>query len=371
MTIEGVNCIRKTLADGTVQFRYYAWRGKGAPCFHVSPHKPVKQPFPRVFVESYDKAIRESRSVGDDFNGLAQRYLASPAFAKLANGSERARYVGLAQKQFGNAPLKVIADPRFRGELVAYRDTLGSTPRTADLAIQAVSVVLEHARNMGLLALNPAAGIPNLYRLPGDKRPWSEAEITRFIGTAPEYIADAFWLIRYLALRRKDAAEITWSADKGTHIAWRTSKSARQREAVIPILPDARAFLDDLKRRNAVKLAKLVEGYSKKRKDVTPLQTASRFMLIAHKGQSWRDESSLTKAFAKHWKSIGIEDGPSPHRLRNNAATSFMVAGIDERTIADAMGWSKEDVEEMRRVYVDREAVVSAAVIRLSERNAK
>lgn len=368
MPVEGVNVIRKVKADKSVAYRYYAWRGKGAPCFWVSEHKPVKQPFPRAFVEAYDKAIRESREVRDDFNGLAARYLASPAFAKLVNGSERSRYVGLAQKQFGSAPIKVIADPRFRGELIEYRDSLAATPRTADLAIQAVSVVLEHARNLGLLALNPAAGIPNLYRLPGDKRPWSDAEMTKFVGGAPEFLADAFWLIRHLALRRKDAAEITWTADKGTHIAWRTSKSRRAREAVIPVLPDARAFLDSLKRRNAQKLSELAKGYAKKRKDVAPLQTAARFMLVAHKGQPWRDESSLTKAFAKRWKALGIEDGPSPHRLRNNAATAFMVAGIDDRTIADAMGWSKEDVEEMRRVYVDREAVVSAAIIRMRQR---
>jgi len=371
MPVEGVNVIRKVLANGTVKFRYYAWRGKGAPCFWVSEAKTVKTPFPRAFVEAYDKAVRESREVKDDFNGLAQRYLQSPAYAKLVNGSERSRYVGLAQKQFGSAPIKVIADPRFRGELIAFRDSFGATPRTADLAIQAVSVVLEHARNLGLLALNPAAGIPNLYRLPGDKRPWSAAEIQLFIGSAPEYVADAFWLIRHLALRRKDAAEILWTADKGTHIAWRTSKSGRAREAVIPILPEARAFLDDLKRRNTAKLSKLAEGYSRKRKDVAPLQTAARHMLVAHKGQPWRDESSLTKSFAKRWKALGIQDGPSPHRLRNNAATSFMVAGIDDRTIADAMGWAKEDVEEMRRVYVDREADVSAAVIRLSERNTR
>lgn len=369
MTFQGVNVIRKVKADGSVEYRYYAWRGKGAPCFWVSQHKPVKAPHPRAYAEAYNEAIKSERIVRDDFSGLAAHYLDSPAFKKLVSGSERSRYIGLAQKQFGNAPLRVIADPRFRGELIAYRDSFGGTPRTADLAIQAVSVVLEHARNLGLLALNPAAGIPNLYRLPGDKRPWSEAEISAFIAGAPEYIADAFWLIRYLALRRKDAAEIHWTADKGTHIAWRTSKSGRAREAVIPILPDARAFLDSLKRRNVSKLDALRQGYSRKRKDVTPLQVAQRHMLIAHKGQPWRDEASITKAFAKRWTALGVEDFPSPHRLRNNAATSFMVAGIDDRTIADAMGWAKEDVEEMRRVYVDREAVVSAAVIRLSERN--
>ena len=349
MTIAGVNGVKKRKADGSVEYRYYAWRGKGAPCFWSSPHKPVKQPFPRAFVDAYTQAMKDRNEVRDDFSGLSQRYLASPGFASLARTTQGLYrpLIDDACERFGTAPLHVISDPRFRAEIIAYRDGLSGTPRKADHAVQAVSVVLEHGRNLGLLATNPANGVPSLYRAPGDKRPWTEAEIIRFTADCPRYILDAFDLMRHFALRRTDAAEIHWSADKGTHLAFRTSKSGRRREAVIPVLPAGRAFLDDLRRRN----------------------TASLHILVAGRGTPWGEPSSITKAFAKRWKALGETGFPSPHRLRNNAATAYLMAGLDERTIADAMGWSLADVEDMRRVYVDREAVVSAAVIRMRDRN--
>lgn len=357
MSIQGVNCVRKLKADGSAEYRYYAWRGKGAPCFWVSPHRHVKQPFPRAFVEAYQEAMKNRHDVRDDFNGMATRYLESPGHASLAEKtrSDYRKLIDKAREQFGVAPLQVIADPRFRAEIIRYRDSLRDHPRTADLSVLGVHLVLEHARNLGLLGSNPAAGIPSLYSRPDDKRPWSDAEMARFAATCEPQVLDAFNLIRLLALRRKDAIAITWAADKGTHIAWGTSKGKRhRREAVIPILPEARKFLDELRRKNS--------------KSVT--------MLATRKGTPWSDEGSITRAFRQHWLDLlGYDraseaeapETPTPHRLRNNAATAYIMAGLDDRTIADAMGWSARDVEEMRRVYVDREAVVSAAVIRLRD----
>jgi hypothetical protein len=346
-SIKGINCVRKRRADGSVEYRYYAWRGRGAPCIWISPHKPVRDPLPRDFVRAYEEAMSSRREVRDDFDGLAARYFDSPQFRALALPDMRRRYVDLARERIGTAPLHVIADPRFRGELIALRDSLAHSPRQADLTIQAASVVFEHARNLGLLAVNPAAGIPNLYRAPIDRRPWTAEELALFRTGAPQHVSDAFDLMRWTALRRQDAATITWAADRGTHLAWRTSKSRRAREAIIPLLPEARAFLDDLRRRNA----------------------ASVTMLCGARGRPWGVASSLTQAFSRRWDALGASDGPSPHRLRNNAATAYLAAGLDERTIADAMGWTLADVEDMRRIYVDREAIVSAAVIRLQERN--
>lgn len=359
MSIQGVNCIRKRKADGSAEYRYYAWRGKGAPCFWVSPHRHVKQPFPRAFVEAYQKAMKDRHDLRDDFNGIATRYIESPGFANLAEKTRHdyRKLIDSAREQFGDAPLQVMADPRFRAAIIRYRDSMKDRPRTADLAVLGVHLVLEHARNLGLLGANPAAGIPSLYSRPDDKRPWTDAEMMRFAAGCESQVLDAFNLIRFLALRRKDAIAITWAADKGTHIAWGTSKGKRhKREAVIPILPDARNFLDDLKRRNS--------------KSVT--------MLATRKGVPWTDEGSITRAFRQRWLEIlgydaegqeAAPETPTPHRLRNNAATAYIMAGLDDRTIADAMGWSAKDVEQMRRVYVDREAVVSAAVIMLRDRN--
>jgi hypothetical protein len=352
LTIQGVNPVRKVRADGSVEWLYYAWRGRGAPCFWKSPHKPVKHPYPRQFIAAYQKAIEEHRApTGDDFDGIAQKYLAGRDFTTLADKTQKEyrKYVDDARTQFGNATLNVMSDPRFRAEILRYRDSLALRPRAADLAVLGVQMVLEHGRNLGLLGTNLAAGIPSLYQRPDDKRPWTADELRDFADGCEPHVLDAFNLIRLLAIRRKDAIEITWAADRGTHIAWGTSKGARhRREAIIPIIPEARTFLDSLRKRNMDCVT----------------------MLATLRGRPWVDAASITKAFRARWIALGRKDeSPTPHRLRNNAATTYLIAGLDERTIADAMGWSVRDVEEMRRVYVDREAVVSAAVIRLRAGN--
>jgi hypothetical protein len=377
VTIEGVNRIRKVLADGTVRYFYYCWRGRGAPQFWQCDGRPVDKPS-RAFVEAYQSAMKERTQVKDDFDGIAARYLESPGYKALAEKtrSDYRKLIDGARARFRNAPLEVIADPRFRAEIIRYRDTMADRPRTADLAVLGAHLVLEHGRNLGLLGANPAAGIPSLYSRPDDKRPWTAEELVRFEAAAEPQVRDAFNLIRYLALRRKDAIAVTWSADKGTHIAWETSKGKRhKREAVIPILPEARAFLDDLKRRNAVKLSDMATRRARKGKAV-PL--AKPVMLVTQDGTPWGDEGSITRAFRQTWLDVlapdrqegdELPETPTPHRLRNNAATAYIVAGLDDRTIADAMGWSVKDVEQMRRVYVDREAVVSAAIIMLRGKN--
>ena len=378
MTIEGVNRTRKVLADGTSRYFYYCFRGKGAPQFWQCDGKPVKHPYPRAFVEAYYAAMKARTEVRDDFDGIATRYLESPAYKALADKT-RADYRKLidnARARLRSASLEVMEDPRFRAEIIRYRDSLSAKPRTADLAVLGAHIVLEYGRNLGLLKSNAAAGIPSLYTRPDDKRPWTAEELVRFEAGADPQVRDAFNLIRHTALRRKDAIAVTWPADKGTHIAWGTSKGKRhRREAVIPLLPDARAFLDDLKRRNLSKLAAMAERRAKKGK-ATPL--AKPTMLITQDGTPWGDEGSITRAFRQTWLDILVPDReegdelpetPTPHRLRNNAATAYIVAGLDDRTIADAMGWSAKDVEQMRRVYVDREAVVSAAIIMLRGRN--
>lgn len=414
--IEGVNKTKWTLADGSVVYYYYAWRGKGAPRFWTSPHKPVKKPYPREFVRAFDLAI-EKKIRDDNFDGMAARYLKEleasdhPATTK----SEYMRLVERARREFGPAPLSDIVDPRFRADIIDFRDKFRSQPRAADLAVLGVSLVLESARNRGLLANNPAASIPNLYTRPNDKRPWTAAQIQLFtqgdgagIGPAEPHVLDAFWLIKHFACRRRDAIALRRPVDRDTHLTYKTSKGKRKnREVVFPVLPEARAFLDDLYRRNAATLARLIEKASKEGKDPASLQEAAAYLLITSRGERWTAERSVTHAFETRWmelldpkgelrqerKALAAElkadtkpganrlkvithrldeleaalDYPTPHRLRNNAATALMKAKIDDRTIADAMGWSKEDVEEMRRVYVDREELVSAAIIQLRE----
>ncbi len=130
--VSGVNCVRKILADGGVVYRYYAWRGRGAPCFWTSPHRPVKKPLPQAFIEALQGARATAGATGDTFDGLARLYLTSPGYLAKADvtRADYRRYIDAAREKFGTANIAVLSDPRFRGSIIKWRDKFAASPRT-------------------------------------------------------------------------------------------------------------------------------------------------------------------------------------------------------------------------------------------------
>ena len=58
------------------------------------------------------------------------------------------------------------------------------------------------------------------------------------------------------------------------------------------------------------------------------------------------------------------------HDLRGTAATKFYAAGLPLRVIAEILGWSESNVDDIIRKYVDR-AAATKAVIRLLDKRAE
>ena len=58
------------------------------------------------------------------------------------------------------------------------------------------------------------------------------------------------------------------------------------------------------------------------------------------------------------------------HDLRGTAATRYALAGLDDRDIAGILGWKEADVAAIRRLYVDREALIMRAVEKLNANGA-
>lgn len=48
------------------------------------------------------------------------------------------------------------------------------------------------------------------------------------------------------------------------------------------------------------------------------------------------------------------------------AATTLCLAGLDDREVAEILGWSEKRVADMRRRYVSREAIILSGVERLT-----
>jgi integrase len=76
--------------------------------------------------------------------------------------------------------------------------------------------------------------------------------------------------------------------------------------------------------------------------------------------------STISKAKAK----AGIGDDLHFHDLRGTAATKFYAAGLPLRVIAEILGWSESNVDDIIRKYVDR-AAATKAVIRLLDKRAE
>lgn len=120
-----------------------------------------------------------------------------------------------------------------------------------------------------------------------------------------------------------------------THIVLRTRKTNAL--AQIPLLPAAKKLL-----------GKKGDG----------------FVLLNSRGKPW-SEDGLENRIVKAKKDAGIKK--RLHDARGTFATNLRHAGYTRDQIADAMGWRSERVEDLLKVYVDRNAVV----LRMRPKNGK
>lgn len=351
----------KRLANGDKRVYYYTVAGTR---FFDSMHFQLAPPFPQAFIRAYKEAIEKDEQdrlqpkMGDLARFLFE-YEKSPKFKALAESTQDSYYrdLEIVRQQFGSASVQVMHDLRFRGDIVAWHEKLAaSSPRGADRALTVLRNALDHATRRGQLLHNPAAELQTAYVAPDDKRPWSADDIRLFlqgdpekgIGPAPQDVSDIFHVGLYTALRRTDVVALTWAA-VGTHeIQWQTSKSRRRRTVIIPLTAEAQAFFADLKRRQQI------DG---------PLGLQRTVITGAH-GKSLTP-NAIQKKVNERARALGLDN--TFHRLRNTYATLLVSAGFKPFEIAGIMGWTEHDVHELTRIYVKRDEIVQAQIIRLRE----
>jgi integrase len=336
----------KRLASGRIKIYYYTVPG-GTRFFDNMDHQ-LLAPFPEAFKRLHAETV-ESEPNGGKPEGACGKFIAefigSPNFSSKAKATRDgyAYSLQLARDSFGTASVKVIEDRRFRGKIIEWQHNCAkSSPRQADLNIQALSLALGYAHARGLLLHNPAANLPNVYERPDDKQPWSDAECDLFLAGATQSEFDAFMLARSTGLRRTDLAKITWSAFRDTHIEWLTHKGRGKRLVIIPLSDDAKSFLLALRERQG---------------DCVTMLTGDRGKPV----QPRRIGDLVNKRAAK------LAIGRTIHNLRNTYATDLIRADFSDDDVAETLGWSINDVKHMKRIYVQREEINSAKISRLQQ----
>ncbi len=194
----------------------------------------------------------------------------------------------------------------------------------------------------GALTTNHAANIPALHTVSRAHIIWDESEIERFCLHAPPHLVCAIHFAALTGLSRADLIAIPWWADKGNRLEWKRAKSKNKNwgETIIPVTRALRQLLQ-----------------------VMPRHPGVGTILTNSRDQSWG--TGFSASFNKQRTKAGVNK--RLHDLRGTAATHFIRAGLHDMDVAEIMGWKVTAVSAIRRRYVTRTEVISAAIHRLNK----
>jgi hypothetical protein len=351
----------------------YAWRGGPRIATVDSSTKPVLSREQELLVE---KARRAAAEAGDGtLGGMIRDWRRSPEWAALAPSTRDTWTVPLTrvEDKWGRLPVELWNDPRMVGKVVAWRDGMAATPRAADIGVTVLSRLLEWGRLRARVQVNVAAGVPTLYR-GGDRAEivWTADDIDAFCRSAlmldRPLLIDCLFLATLTGMRLADLAAVTFAEcgvdaavgedgrpTTGAAIVRKAAKRSRgrRRRAAIPILPELRGLIDELRTR--------------------PRMPGVDTLLVNSYGRAWSADA-LGKRFgeiSRHAGIVHLEPGEEPrakhlHDVRGTFVTHLCRAGLTDDQVAGIVAWSPQNVARIRRVYVDDAAVVVALSRRLN-----
>lgn len=316
---------------------YYAWRG--GPRLRGEPGSPE-------FQKSYNEAI-ESRRTPDAsrLRALVTLYKGSTDFTNLAASTRKqwAPWLDRISTHFGGLRIAMFDRPeKIRLDIRKWRSKWADKPRTADYGMQVLSRVLSHGVEIGKLASNPCEGIKQLYDADRSEIIWTESDIAQLKRFCSPDVAQAVDLAAYTGLRLGDLLKLSWSHIRDDAIEMATSKSRKKREAVVPLYDALRETIADVPKRS------------------TTILTNSR-------NRPWT-RNGFGTAFNRAKHKAGMADLDLHfHDLRGTAATRFYLAGLEDRVIAEIMGWEEEQVRRIIRRYVERNAAIRETIARINK----
>lgn len=295
----------------------------------------------------YSELVRPSTAPGYVAK-LIEDYIASPDFARLAASTRRVwrGHLDAIKDIFGSTTLDAMQREGSRALIYEWRDTMATTPRTANIRLTVLARVFSWGVDHERIKRNPAQGVSRLDEGPGRAEIiWHDDELARLVNACPPPVARAVRIAALTGLRKADVVALAWSdVDFARGVIDRaTLKSGRRQRAVIPILPELRAVLDECPR-------------------IGPL------VLTNAQGRPWRTADSFDSSFRPALNACGVDK--HFHDLRGTAATRFFAAGLSVAEVARIMGWREAEAERIADRYMDRRAVVEGIAARLQVRGA-
>ncbi len=224
-------------------------------------------------------------------------------------------------------PLEAIDDPKIRKRLLDWRDEMAkSSPRQADATFGVLRIILEWARDRGMISHNHATRPKKVYKADRSDKLWLPEHLDAFRAAAPAELKVALELALWTGQRQTDLLKLAWSSYKDGRISFRQGK--RKRLVNMPVYSELKVILDAEVRR------------------ATTILTMSN-------GKPWRTEPRPIH-FMHEWRQVTLAaglDGLHFHDLRGTTCTKLADAGCTPSEIAAMLGWTLKTVNEMLDRY--------------------
>lgn len=202
---------------------------------------PWSEDFMRQYAAAIDGVKDQATRIGSDrtipgsFNALAVAYYKSADFNGLAPISQRNRrnVIERLRNEHGDKPVARLE----KKHIQEFRDAKLATPAAANLLVETLRLMLNHAVDIGMIQANPAIGV-KLIR-PKNKstghHTWTEAEVEQFKDRHPvgSMAHLALLLLLGTAQRKSDVVRMSWRDVRGDCIAVRQQKTGR--DLLIPL----------------------------------------------------------------------------------------------------------------------------------------
>jgi integrase len=249
---------------------------------------------------------------------LFEQYRASPNFLEQLEPRTRADYLKVMDylKPISDVPLIKFDRPL----VVRIRDKAAEKKkrRFGNYVRAVLSLVFAWGAERGYVRDNPATGIRDIRKkkgTPDANRPWSDEERHAVLIGLPAHMRPAMALMMFTGLGPKDAVRLPRSFYKAGEIA--TNRSKTGVPVFWPAPQELVAILENAPTHNAV-------------------------TLVANRGgRPWTESG-----YRASWRKVrmGLEEqgaigpGLTLYGLRHTVAVILREMGLDERTIADALG---------------------------------
>ncbi|SMX27260.1 site-specific tyrosine recombinase XerC [Pelagimonas phthalicica] len=313
---DGVLLFRKRVAGKIIEVRLETQFPEGTPvpfALHQERERLIAQP--------------EPVAIGKDMASVLKQYKSLPKFGDLAprTRSDYDKHLQYFADKLGTLSPKQIE----RYHVIAWRDAWAKqhSPHFANYRARVLSIVLEHAKDMGLLKKtdeNPAKGLKALKYEKQERQEWPAEKVEGFrkafgYGTRER---TCFELCLGTGQRIGDVLKMQWSHIRGASIAVKQSKTGKRLE--IPMTEHLRAALAAADR-NKESLFILPKDMSKTK---TPGPWAYR---------------SAAQAMRKAREAVGAQ-AYDLHSLRYTAGVELLLAGCSDDQIGSITGQSLEMV---------------------------